>query len=739
MLNRAQIIAENFATRVKAKQLPPLQSEIKHIAKEALISMFASQILSRLLDLKSRELKEQNLSFYTIGSSGHEGNAAIAHAFSVHDPAFLHYRSGAFMIERLKQLGDVDIAYDLMLSFLAAKSDPASGGRHKVFGSLAANVPPQTSTIASHCPKAVGCAFSLTLGKGLNIKTKFNNNSVVLCSFGDGSLNHSVTQGALNTASWIQYASIPLPLVFICEDNGIAISVPTAKNWVRDTVSHRTNIHYIACDGLNLTDTYHASLLAAKIARQKKQSVFLHMKCVRLMGHAGSDVEQLYLSEKTIEQQEFNDPLLHSANILMECGYLNADEIIELYNAIAKEVDDASAKAIKAPTLKTAKDVMASIIPDQNPHYQKNIINEQLREKTFGREFANLSKPRNMSQLINYALTDLMLQFDNIVLFGEDVAAKGGVYHVTAGLVKRFGQRRVFNSLLDETSILGQAIGLSLNGFLPIPEIQFLAYYHNAEDQIRGEAATLSFFSNKQFTNPMVVRIAGLGYQKGFGGHFHNDNSIAALRDLPGVIVACPSNGLNAVKLLREAIYLAAKENRVVIFLEPIALYMTKDCHEAGDQLWLHAYPPENEKIKFGEVDVYGESNSLAIVTYGNGYYLSRQAEKILRDEYQLNIKIIDLCWLSPLPKEALLNAIKDCQHVLIVDECRQTGSISEELITLFVESLPRLPAIKRLTGKDSYIPTGNSWQTVLPSRDDIIQHVVNMLGVTQSTRVKEI
>ncbi len=141
-----------------------------------------------------------------------------------------------------------------------------------------------------------------------------------------------------------------------------------------------------------------------------------------------------------------------------------------------------------------------------------------------------LSQPRNMAQLINFALTDLMLRFNSILLFGEDVAQKGGVYRVTAELIVRFGQRRVFNAILDEQTILGHALGLALNGFLPIPEIQFLAYVHNAIDQIRGEAATQSFFSSGYYTNPMIVRIAGLGYQKGFGGHFHNDNSIAALR-----------------------------------------------------------------------------------------------------------------------------------------------------------------------------------------------------------------
>ena len=173
-----------------------------------------------------------------------------------------------------------------------------------------------------------------------------------------------------------------------------------------------------------------------------------------------------------------------------------------------------------------------------------------------------MGDPQPMSRLINWALTDLMLEHPEIVCMGEDVGRKGGVYGVTQKLIQRFGPDRMIDTLLDEQSILGLAIGMAHNGFIPIPEIQFLAYLHNAEDQIRGEAATLPFFSNGQFTNPMVIRIAGLGYQKGFGGHFHNDNSLAVLRDIPGLILACPSRGDDAARMLRECVRLAREEQR---------------------------------------------------------------------------------------------------------------------------------------------------------------------------------
>jgi len=176
-------------------------------------------------------------------------------------------------------------------------------------------------------------------------------------------------------------------------------------------------------------------------------------------------------------------------------------------------------------------------------------------------------------------------------VFGEDVGRKGGVYGVTKGLQRRFGPARVFDTLLDEQSILGVALGGGLTGLLPVPEVQYLAYLHNAEDQIRGEAATQQFFSAGQFRNPMVVRVAGYAYQKGFGGHFHNDNAVGALRDIPGLVIASPARPDDAAAMLRTCLAAAAEDGSVCVFLEPIALYHTRDLHDDGDGGWLAAYP----------------------------------------------------------------------------------------------------------------------------------------------------
>ena len=339
------------------------------------------------------------------------------------------------------------------------------------------------------------------------------------------------------------------------------------------------------------------------------------------------------------------------------------------------------------------------------------------RAEAFGKAVKDMDQPQIMSQIINWALTDLMLEYPEIVLMGEDIGTKGGVYGITRKLRQRFGPDRAIDTLLDEQSILGLGIGMAHNGFLPIPEIQFLAYLHNAEDQLRGEAATLPFFSNGQFSNPMVVRIPGFGYQKGFGGHFHNDNSVAVLRDIPGLILACPSHGADAAKMLRECVRLAREEQRVVVFLEPIALYPMRDLHESGDGLWMNHYPEPDQRIALGEVGVTGDG-LLALVSFGNGHLLSRKAQAVLTGQ-GIETRVVDLRWLAPLPCDALLAALRGSTHALIVDETRSTCGLSESLMALFAERSDL--RLARLAAKDSFIATGPAYAATMPSTDSIV------------------
>jgi 2-oxoisovalerate dehydrogenase E1 component len=401
---------------------------------------------------------------------------------------------------------------------------------------------------------------------------------------------------------------------------------------------------------------------------------------------------------------------------------MSGDDIVARYEEMRDRVDRVAQDALAKPRLETAGEVMASIDPVIGAKRSPPLPSTTARDVLFAKDARNLAKPVTLAKSINFALADLMLQYPNVALFGEDVARKGGVYGVTQGLQEKFGAARVFDTLLDEQTILGLAIGMGHNGFVPIPEIQFLAYLHNAEDQIRGEAATLSFFSNQLYRNPMVVRIAGLPYQKGFGGHFHNDNSLAVLTDIPGIIVAVPSCAADAPAMLRECVRLAHEDGRVVIFVEPIAMYHTTDLLAPEDGEWTAPYvAPENaEKIGIGELKQHGNGIELAIITYGNGYFLSRQAESELRAA-GIDLRIIDLRWLHPLNDAAIVASVADCKNILIVDESRRTGSLSEKLMTILAEA-GRGDMVSRITAEDCFIPLGPAAELVLPSKASIIE-----------------
>ena len=714
--------ADGFLERLEAGRIPrPLttlgMADVGLTASE-LWQLFETQLKSRRLDLESRRLATQGKSFYSIGSSGHEGNAAVARVFRRDDIAFLHYRSGAFLIERARKLPGTTPLWDMALSFAASSEDPISGGRHKVLGSAPLFIPPQTSTIASHLPKAVGAAWSIDLARHQRRASVLPHDSVAICSFGDASSNHSTAQGAFNSAAWTAYRKLPMPLVFVCEDNGIGISVPTPESWVQQNFAHRPGLEYIAGDARDICDAIRAAGEAERFARARRRPVFLHLRTVRLMGHAGSDVEMQYRTRDDIEREADQDPLLHTARHLIEHAGSSLHEIGATYARITDQVLAVMDQAAGRPKLTSSAEVIAPLAPQSE---QGGADRPQLPSPT--------QKPQHMSRAISATLAQQMERDDSIIVFGEDVGRKGGVYGATTGLQKQFGQSRVFDTLLDEQTILGLAIGAAHNGYLPIPEIQFLAYVHNAEDQIRGEAATLSFFSDAQYANPMVIRIAGLAYQKGFGGHFHNDNAIGVFRDIPGIVLVCPSCASEAVLLLREAIRLAREERRVVVFLEPIALYNVKDLHEAGDGKMLGDLSGDEPPARFGEVQVFAaaQDTDLTIITYGNGTYFARRCQERLAKQ-GVHAEVMDLRWLLPLPMDDVLQRLDVSKPIVIVDECRKTGSLSEELIAHLTEAGITAP-IRRVTGDDSFIPLGPAANEVLLQESDIMAAALDIAG----------
>lgn len=725
-VNRAAIVDANFLAFVRERSPASRRTDLDAPVREGTtlsardaLRLFEAQVESRHLDLLARDLKTEGHSYYTIGSSGHEGNAAVAGVLRSDDPAFLHYRSGAFFCARAAATPGPEGPLDVLLGIVASRDEPIAGGRHKVFGSLNLAIPPQTSTIASHLPKALGHAIAL------DRKAHFEGRRekrITVCTFGDASSNHASAVTALNAAGWAAYQNVPAPVLFVCEDNGLGISVRTPQGWVARAHGHRPDVRYFFGDGLDLPSAWDAARAAAEYVRSQRRPAFLHLRTVRLLGHAGSDVEKVYRSDEEITATEARDPLLSTAALLIDQGVLTPNEVLELYEDTRARLRALADEAVRRPKLVTREEVVASLYRHDPDEVASGVVvaPPEVRAEAFGAagppELSD--RPRHLAVQINRALLDILVAHPDALLFGEDVARKGGVYNVTSDLTRKLGVGRVFNTLLDETTILGLALGAGQAGMLAIPEIQYLAYLMNAIDQLRGEAGSQQFFSQGQFSNPMVVRIAGLAYQKGFGGHFHNDNGIAALREIPGILLGCPARGDDAARMLRTMVAAARTQGRVCVVIEPIALYMTKDLHEDGDGGWLTTYPSPEEHLPVGEVGVYGDGGDLTIVSYANGLWMSLRVARRLEQE-GIRVRVLDLRWLHPLPIDALVPHAAATGRVLVVDECRASSGVADTIAAELHERVPGL-TLARVVGADCYIPLGEAANLVLVSEDEI-------------------
>ncbi|WP_413775628.1 thiamine pyrophosphate-dependent enzyme [Micromonospora sp. RTGN7] len=866
-----------------------------------MLDLFDAQITSRQLDLAGRWLRSFDEGFYTIGSAGHEGNAAVAAALRSDDPALLHYRSGAFYCLRAAlaagrtafpdpaettgpddvgdrrdpgrpeaadhetagvaddsgsavsaasagspagdgpatgtgqtgqtgQTGrsdrtgrsdladpadladladptspagppvrsevtvvaavpaevgvtaapvgtpgaaeggepaegtDPEDAYagavrDVLRGMVASAREPIAGGRHKVFGRADLAVVPITSTIASHLPRAVGVGLALerlrrreSAGRragaapigdiGQQPRSPWPPDAIVVCSFGDASVNHATATAAFNTAGWYDHTGLRIPVLFVCEDNGLGISVRSPKGWVQATLRAKPGIRYFAADGTDPVEAYEVAVEAAGWVRRHRRPAVLHLSTVRLMGHAGADAEAAYRSTDQIAADLARDPVSATARLLVSAGVATAEELLARYDERGWQVRRIAEEVLGEPKLASAAEVVAEIAPRRPARVARAVADAATRAagpgaggraEAFGRRPPERDGPLTLAQSINAALADGMLDHPGMVVFGEDVAAKGGVYGVTKGLRDRFGAARVFDTLLDETSILGLGLGAGLAGLLPVPEIQYLAYLHNAEDQLRGEAATMRFFSSGAFRNPMVVRVPGLAYQQGFGGHFHNDNSLAVLRDVPGLVIAVPARPDDAAPMLRACLAGAAVDGSICAFVEPIALYHTRDLYTEGDGEWLAGYPEPEDwaagHVPIGRARVYGvgSAEDVTIVTFGNGVRMSLRAASALADE-GVGVRVVDLRWIAPLPVADIVREASATGRVLVVDETRRSGGVGEGVIAALVDG-GYVGTALRVAGIDSFVPLGPAARHVLVSEEAITQGARTLLA----------
>ncbi|WP_423791121.1 thiamine pyrophosphate-dependent enzyme [Micromonospora cathayae] len=772
------------------------------------LDLFDAQVTSRQLDLAARWLRSFGEGYHTVGSAGHEGNAAVAAALRPTDPALLHYRSGAFYCARAAQAaapgpaagaapggpgtepastartaetgrtgepgrttdpaGDDDTgpedphlgaARDVLRGLVASAYDPIAGGRHKVFGRADLAVVPTTSTVASHLPRAVGMGLAVErlrrladgtgrrpggrVGSGAGAaRTPWPSDAVVVCSFGDASINHASATAALNTAGWCDHTGLRVPVLFVCEDNGLGLSVRSPKGWVAAMLRSRPGIRYFDADGSDLVDAYQGATEAAAWVRRHRRPAVLHLSTVRLMGHAGADAEATYRSAEEITADLERDPLLTTARLLVDAGLAEPAELLARYDEVGWEIRKIAEEAIAEPKLTTVADIVAPLAPRRPVRVARAVADAAARASgpaaaarsaAFDGTLPELAGPLTLAESVNAALADGMLDHPGMVVFGQDVAAKGGVYGVTRGLRDRFGVSRVFDTLLDETSVLGLGLGAGAAGMLPVPEIQYLAYLHNAEDQLRGEAATTQFFSKGAFRNPMVVRVPGLAYQEGLGGHFHNDNSVAVLRDVPGLVVAVPARADDAAPMLRSCLASAAVDGSVCVFLEPIALYHTRDLYADGDGEWLDPYQGPGgwvgAHVPIGRARVYGvgSAEDITIITFGNGVRMSLRAAAHLAAE-GVGTRVVDLRWLAPLPVPDIIREASATGRVLVVDETRRSGGVGEGVIAALVDG-GYVGAARRVAAVDSFVPLGPAARQVLVSEDAITQGARTLLA----------
>ena len=531
---------------------------------------------------------------------------------------------------------------------------------------------------------------------------------MVVASLGDASINHSTAVGALNAAGHAVHTRLPMPLLVVCEDNGWGISVPSPPGWVEAALSSRPGFSYVEADGADPVATLEAASSAVEQVRATRRPVLLHLRTVRFLGHAGSDAELGYRRPRDVEADLARDPLLGTAQALVAAGMPPA-EVLDRYDAARDRVARTAAEVLPADRLASTEEVMRPLVRlTRHAHIGAAID----RKESFSRGLPEEAGPLTLAQSLNAALADLLASCPQAVVLGEDVGVKGGVYGVTLGLQKTFGSARVFDTPLDEQMVLGLALGASLAGLLPIAEIQYLAYLHNAEDQLRGEAATLGFFSDGQYANGMVVRIASLASLKGFGGHFHNDNAIGVLRDIPGIVVGCASGPAEAPELLRTLAGLALGEGRVGVLLEPTALY-----HDKGETAPYAA--PEDWQTGHDGRDlgrVHWAGRDVLVVTFGNGVGLSRRAI----ERTGVAATVFDLRWLAPLPVLHLLSVAAAFPRVLVVDETRRSGGVSEGVVTALVEG-GYGGSIARVTAEDSFVPLGPAAAHVVLTEDDVV------------------
>jgi 2-oxoisovalerate dehydrogenase E1 component len=704
---------------------PPKADSYEGLSREDLLRVYRNMVTSRRIDDKEIQLKRQNRIYFQISGAGHE---AVQTAIALHmrkgsDWLFPYYRDRAIC------LGLGVTPRDMLLQAFGAADDPASKGRQMPshWGAAALRIFTTSSPTSTECLPGVGAAEAGRYllreeASGLaGAIAQAAADEVVVVTIGEGSTSEGEFWEALNSA-----CTLKLPVVFVVEDNGYAISVPVEVNTPGGSISKLVRSYpglFVAeTDGCDFLASYDALRYAFAYARDRKGPSLVHAHVIRSYSHSLSDDEKLYRSEAERKKDRDRDPLELFAAFLEQAGIATADDLAKLREDVGAEVN-AAADAAAARPQPAPETVQAHIYsPDVDP-----------ASAAFDTEEAPAfaGEPTTMVDLINAALRDEMARDSRIAIWGEDVAdasraealgeckGKGGVFKVTAGLQKAFGPARVFNSPLAEAGIVGRALGWAARGLKPVVEIQFFDYIWPAMLQIRDELATTRWRSGGAFRAPVVIRVAIGGYLTG-GGPYHSQSGEVTFAHIPGLRVVMPSNALDANGLLRTAI----RCDDPVLFLEHKHLY--RQTHNKG------RYPGPDFMIPFGKARTVRPGTDVTIVTYGATVFRSAVAAARLSEEDGREAEILDLRSLAPYDFTAVAESVKRTNRLLVVHEDWQTHGFGAEIAARAADELfAWLDApVRRVAAVDAFCGYAPQLEeATLPQSGDILAALRSLLA----------